>query len=189
MLPTLTFDGVTGDFKVDGTETDIAGRVYIAFIPRCELGFIRFHGPGVQPDVEMRNIGDERGFIYRDSLPDGHATTLQQDGTRRLDWGEQIILPVADMTDDAGDLLCFVARSKTAVFAVSGLLTKFRYHVKARQGLLPLIKFRQGSYINKKLGGMRKAKPEITVCGWVQPDGTTPKPPKNRIDFNDEIPV
>jgi hypothetical protein len=184
-LTPITFDGNTGEFKTpDGPIP--AGSLFVAVVPQTRVGFIRFNGPGQQPDVEMRGIAEEGDLLTRDDLPGGYDEAPGPDGQPREAWQQQTALPLLD-TSDGQEMYVFTARNKVSLIAVENLLGRYRFHPKAKDGALPIIKLNAGEYTNKKFG-TKKPKPVLQLCGWTGPDGKSPPPPAaEKPPFNDEI--
>jgi hypothetical protein len=184
-LTSIQFDGNEGTYKTpDGPIP--SGSVFIAIVPQTRIGFIRFNGAGVPPDIEMRCIAEEGNLLTRDDLPGGYDEVPGPDGQPRVAWQEQIVVPLLS-TGEAQDMFSLVARNIVSLVAVRNLLGRFRYHPKSKDGALPIIKLDAGTYLNKKFN-TKKPKPVLQLCGWTGPDGKSPTPPAaEKVPFNDEI--
>jgi hypothetical protein len=186
----ITFNGETGIHRTldDGVEVP-AGTEFVAFLHETQKGWIKFN-EGTPPNIHMVRISDNADVLRREELGDIDPTTwpLGLDRVNREDpWKLQIVVPMA-RHDAGGELFLYVARGKVANYSVSDLLGRWRHHPKRQAGLIPLIRIENGTYYNKRFGGL-KPKPLLPIVGWVTKAGVAP-PPSTAIgvEMNDEIP-
>jgi hypothetical protein len=185
-LTSIVFDGNEGIYKADGNELP-DGALFIAVIPETRRGFIRFHGAGVQPDVEMTCISEDRPELTRDDLPEGYEQRPGMDGNLQDAWQPQTVIPLID-AGEAAEMFSFVARNKGSLSAADHLLRRYLFHPKRKEGLYPIIKLKSGSYHSKKFNRMIP-KPILQICGSVdRAGGVTSTSPRAAAEFNDAIP-
>lgn len=192
----VTFHGVDGNFpRSDGTDLPI-DTLAVFGIPNYRAGFCNFRNGGYEE--EMRGIDEVQ--IEREDLDGGHDTEPGPRGELRLVWQPQATVPVI-LTEDGHEMLTFIARNAVSRIALDGLVSTCYAHPLFKRGLLPIVEMKTGTYINKKLGGVKKPKPIFRVAGWVNTDGSAADarlaaPQSDRItsgkslsaEMNDDLP-
>jgi hypothetical protein len=187
----IEFHGNDGIFNtLDGSSVD--DREFAVPIEKTMRGFIRFHGPGNAPDVEMSCISGGSPEIVRAELGDTDPAKWEigLDGHPRDPWQEEWQLPLIAV--DNGDLYCFIARNKVSIIAVRQLLGRYHYNPNGRIGWTPVLKLGVVTYFNKRFK-CEKPKPVLGVTRWIAPNdgggGMLPaKPPSGTNEFGDTVP-
>jgi hypothetical protein len=170
----FAFNGSTGVHRILADDTEVvSGTKFIAFLHETQRGFIKFN-PGGPPDVHMVRIDEDAKVPERIELGDNDSTKwpLGLNGERADPWKEQFAIPMA-RHDEGAELFIYVARGVVAINAVKNLLGRWRYHPKRREGLVPIVEVKNGTYHNKRFNADRP-KPELTIVGWVTKTGAPP---------------
>jgi hypothetical protein len=187
----MAFNGQSGVHRTLADDVEVpSGTEFIAFLHETQRGFIKFNTDG-PPDAHMVRIDENAEVPTRDSLGDNDETKwpIGLDGNRTDPWKEQFAFPMA-RTDAGGELFIYVARGVVAMNSVRDLLGRWRYHPKRRQGLIPVIAVKNGTYWSKRFNADRP-KAELVIVGWVTKAGTPPpetKPVSLAEEMNEAIP-
>ena len=180
---------------LDGDDVLKNGTQFVAHIDQLVRGYVKFVDGKV---VEPRHIGkvaDNYKPPSREELgdTDPKGWGKDADGKPRDPWVLQWFLPLIGV--ESGELITYVTSSKGGIDAVCDLCRIYGH--KQRDGLLPIVALRTGSYKHKLYG--KVATPDFQVVGW---DDSAPKmaadvPVQSAIstdrsavdaDMNDEIP-
>jgi hypothetical protein len=192
----VTFHGVDGNFpRSDGADLPI-GTLAVFGVPNFRAGFCNFRNGGYEE--EMRGIDEVQ--VEREDLDGGYDTEPGLSGEPRLVWQQQTTVPII-LTEGGHEMLTLVCRNAVSRNALDGLVSTCHAHPLFKRGLLPIVEMRTGTYINKKLGGVKKPKPIFRVAGWVNTDGSAADvrlaaPQSDRItsgkslsaEMNDDLP-
>jgi hypothetical protein len=172
----------------DGTE-------FVAFLHETQRGFIKFNPDG-PPAAQMVRIDENAKVPNRETLGDNDPAEWPPglNGDKVDPWKEQFAVPMA-RNDAGGELYVLVARGVVAMNSVRSLLGRWRLHPKRREGLIPVIRVKNGTYFNKRFNDDRP-KPEYVIVWWVTKTGAPPpeststkqiEKPSLSKELNDEI--
>jgi hypothetical protein len=170
----MAFNGQSGIHRTLADDIEVpSGTEFIAFLHETQRGFIKFNPDG-PPSVHMVRIDENAEVPERDSLGDNDPTKwpIGLNGEKADPWKEQFAFPMAS-NDAGGELFVYVARGVVAMNSVSSLLGCWRVHSKRKQGLIPVIAVRNGTYWSKRFNADRP-KPELTIVNWVTKTGAPP---------------
>jgi hypothetical protein len=192
----FAFNGATGIHRTLDDDVEVpSGTEFIAFLHETQKGYIKFNEGG-PPDVRMVRIDQIDRVPEREELGDNDPTKwpLDLNGEKADPWKEQFAIPM--MRHDAGgELFVLVARGVVAMNAVKNLLGRWRFHPKRKEGCIPLIEIRNGTYFSKRFNADRP-KPEYAIIDWVTKTGAPPpeststkqiEKPSLSEELNDEI--
>jgi len=174
----FAFNGSSGIHRCLDDDTEVpSGTEFIAFLHETQRGYIKFNADG-PPDVRMVRIDQDAEVPERSSLGDNDPTQwpLGLDGKKNDPWIEQFAIPMV-RNDAGGELYVYVARGVVAMNAVKSLLGRWRLNPKRKEGLIPVVQVKNGTYWNKKFNADRP-KPEFEFVRWVTRTGAPPPPPK-----------
>jgi hypothetical protein len=162
----VTFHGVNGNFpRSDGADLPI-GTLAVVGVRDFLAGYCSFRN---SYEEVMRRIDEVQ--VEREDLDGGWDEEPGMDGQPRLVWQPQATVPII-LTEDGHEMLTLVCRNSVSRIALDGLVSNCYAHPLFKRGLLPIVEMRTGTYINKKLGGVKKPKPIFRVAGWVNTDGS-----------------
>ena len=88
-------------------------------------------------------------------------TEKDADGNKRDPWTEQWYLPLVSVK--SGEVVTFVTGSKSGIGTIRDLCRIYGH--KHRDGLLPIVALKAGSYKNRKYNTIVDT-PELSVVGW-----------------------
>ena len=192
----VSFHGVDSNYpRTDGRTLPI-GTHAVFGVRDYRGGFITFRD-GSYEEV-MRGIDEVQ--VERSDLDGGYDEEPGPNGQPRLVWQDQGTCPII-LTEGGHEMLTLVCRNAVSRIALNGLVSNCYAHPLFKRGLLPIVEMGAGTYINKKLGGVKKPKPIFRICGWVNTDGSTADvrlaaPQSDRItsgkslsaEMNDDLP-
>ena len=187
----FAFNGTSGIHRTLDDDVEVPdGTEFIAFLHETQCGFIKFNPDG-PPDARMRRIDEDARAIERSTLGDNDPTEwpIGLNGEKTDPWKEQFAVPMA-RNDAGGELYVLVARGVVAMNSVRNLLGRWRFHPKRREGLIPVIRVKNGTYFNKRFNADRP-KPEYVVVAWATKTGAPPPasaPLSLAVEMNDAIP-
>jgi hypothetical protein len=164
---------VKGKWEIGDDEVPL-GTEYIAHIDQLARGWVRFED-GKVTDCKIGKVADRIKLPTRDELPDTDPTAWKEkdaDDNPRDPWVKQWYLPLIAV--ETGDFATFVSGSNGGDNAISNLCRVYGHNM--RDGLLPIVALKTGSYKHKKYG--RIEEPDFPVVGW---HGT----PRSPITSND----
>ena len=146
---------------------------------------MRFEG-GAVTDLKIVKVADGTKLPTREELPDNDPKKWKEedaDGNPRDPWVKQWYLPLIGV--ESGDFVTFVTGSNGGNNAISNLCQVYGH--SARDGLLPIVALKTGSYKHKKYG--RIEEPDLPVVGWHgKPPGPETPTPAMPPDMGDPIP-
>lgn len=189
---------VKGKWEI-GDDTVPDNTEFIALVDQIARGWVRFDD-GKVTDQVIGKIADGCKPPQREELSDNDpASWLEKDanGAPRDPWVKQWCLPLVAV--ESGDVVTFVTGSKGGNAAVGNLCRVYGH--KKRDGLLPIVALKTGSYKHKQYG--RIETPDLPIVGWdgvpTVPTAPVPLQPAlspqakkvaaaNGGDMNDEIP-
>jgi hypothetical protein len=192
----FAFNGSTGIHRTLDDDIEVPdGTEFVAFLHETQRGHIKFNEGG-PPDARMVRIDQVAETSERSKLGDNDPTQwpLGLDGNPTDPWKEQFAIPMA-RNDAGGELYVLVARGVVAMNSVRSLLGRWRLHPKRREGLIPVIQVKNGTYFNKRFNDDRP-KPEYVIVGWATKTGASPpesastkqiEKPSLSEELNDEI--
>jgi hypothetical protein len=169
---------VKGKWEIGDDEVPL-GTEYIAHIDQLARGWVRFED-GKVTDCKIGKVADRIKLPTRDELPDTDPTAWKEkdaDDNPRDPWVKQWYLPLIAV--ETGDFATFVSGSNGGDNAISNLCRVYGHNM--RDGLLPIVALKTGSYKHKKYG--RIEEPDFPVVGWhgtprspiIGNDGDDPK--------------
>lgn len=173
---------VKGKFEI-GDDQVPEGTEFVAHINQVIRGWVKFED-GKVTEQRLGKVADRFRPPSRDELPDTDSGKWEKDsnGTPRDPWVAQWYLPLVGV--ESGELVTFVTGSKGGVDAIRTLCGI--YGRKRRDGLLPIVALKTGSYKHKTYG--RVEVPDLPIVGW---DGMA-SPSQSNGDaakvLDDEIP-
>jgi hypothetical protein len=170
----FAFNGTSGIHRTLDDDVEVPdGTEFIAHLHESARGFIKFNPDG-PPDYQMVRIDQNAEVPDRNELGDLDPTKwpLGPSGEKTDPWKEQYAIPMA-RNDPGSELYVYVARGVVAMNSVRALLGRWRSHPKRREGLVPVVRVKNGTYFNKRFNADRP-KPELEIVGWVTKTGATP---------------
>lgn len=181
---------VKGKWEI-GDDTVPEATEYIAHIDQVVRGWVCFND-GKVVDRMIGKVADGFRPPLREELGNNDSKNWKEtdtDGKPRDPWVAQWFLPLVGVEN--GDVVTFVTGSKGGIAAVADLCRIYGH--KKRNGLLPIVALKTGSYKHKQYG--RIETPEFGIVGWggaVNPEAAvisahTEKAAVN-ADMDDEIP-
>jgi hypothetical protein len=189
----LVFNGLDGKYQSTGGEAaDVEGVVFIAHLDETRKDWLRFNGEGNQPTLISVGIMEDAALPSREELGDMDQSLWEIDKIRGepVDpWMEQIRVPLVSANAD-GTVYELTSRSRTALYAIRGLIERYGRHPQRKKGLVPLVLLEVGTYFNRNLD-VDKPKPVYRIVGWVQKDGSASDIKLNLVSTggpSDEIP-
>jgi hypothetical protein len=102
------------------------------------------------------------------------------DGVLRDPWVKQWYLPLT--SNEIGDLVTFVTGSAGGDDAITSLC---RVYGNRRDGLLPIVALKAGSYKHKRYG--RIETPDFDIVGWFGTPTAKPVPETGNAGGNDDM--
>jgi hypothetical protein len=144
-------------------------------------GWIKFNGPGLEPDRVVGLIYD--GFIVpaRETLSDPHLA-----GTDGDVWKRQHLLPLQHK--ESRDLFTFSVVSKTGNAAVINLLRSYDRMRRVRPDKLPVIRLKASGYQPNIPGVGYQYKPILVGVGEHDRNDTATPDTSVAGDLQDQIP-
>jgi len=173
-----------GDWPIGSGDDKVAeGTQYVAHIDQTARGWIKFED-GKVTDRRIVKIIDGKP-PSRKELGDNDRDQWERDdsGKPRDPWVKRWYLPLTPV-DAQGDLTVFASGTKGGIGAIGTLLDV--YGRSERNGLLPIIALKCGSYKHPQYG--KVLVPEFPIVSWHGVASPPQAPPDDGAPWDDEIP-
>ncbi len=168
------FNATKGAWIYGSESTELScGTRCLAFVPGMRRGFIKFNGPGQEPEKCMA-FAASNSKVTRESLGDLDETNWPTvNGKAQDPWQQYREIDLYDI--ESGQQFTWTAANAGSVMAVRRLVDQYRNGKHAHLDLLPVVELGRGSYVHKTLGHKVNV-PTVKVVNWrsnTPPETTT----------------
>ena len=163
--------------------------VFAALCDQTLIGYMKFNGPKVPPDVEMGLLYSGYEMPARESLGDLDESLweLGPDGKEPADpWQHHMYLPLQDV--ETLELFTFDTSSKTGRRAVGNLLRHFDRLTEDSPGMVPLVWLKAGGFEHRDPRVGFVPTPMFVPCGRRPTNSVATPDTSTGGILDDEIP-
>jgi hypothetical protein len=185
----VKFDGKAKKFVYADDGTEIGDDIdLIALDDQVQVGWIRFHGKGEQPDRIAGLLSDGFDLPPRESLGDDDPSTWEigLDGRPQDPWVHQIAVVLQRV--DTGELLSFVTGSSTGRRAIGELVRHADRLHKTHPDEYAVVRFKPSGFNHRDPRVGWVSTPKFAVVGRTPKDSAAKPDTSPAADYSDEIP-